>query len=421
MIQPGSAIELDVEKAAAGGRMLARHQGQVVLVWGAIPGERVRARVDKVGKGVVYAETIEVLAASSDRRSEARDWRCGGSVLSHIAYPRQLRLKGEIIADAFGRVGRMPLAEPPAVIPSPEHGYRMRARLHVRGGRIGFFREGSHDLCDAAPTRQLLPATHEWIAAAEEVLRRDTLTGLLSIELAENIPADERSCQLELADGEKRGHYAPLADMGLREVTDVLHVREGDDGSALRLTRDARAFFQGNRYLLETLLRHVVALVPAGPVVDLYAGVGLFGLSIAAAGGEQVTLVEGDPVSGSDLQRNAQPFAGRVTVDRRSVEMFLASRKAEAVRHLPSAVMTDATFIVDPPRTGLSKEAMAGAIAAAPARVVYVSCDVATLARDARLLVDAGYALDGLIGIDLFPNAAHVETVAVFARTTERH
>ena len=414
MIQPGSTIELDIEKPAAGGRMLARHQGQVVLVWGAIPGERVRARVGKVGKGVVYAETVEVLSSSVDRRAELADWRCGGSVLSHIAYPRQVQLKGKIIADAFGRIGRMPLATPPEVIPSPEDGYRMRARLHVRGGRIGFFREGSHDLCDAAPTRQLLPSTHEWIAAAEELLQREKLTGLLSIELAENIPADQRSCQLELADGEKRGHYAPLADMGLREVTDVLHIREGDEGSALRLTRDARAFFQGNRYLLETLVRHVVARVPAGPVVDLYAGVGLFGLSIAAAGGEQVTLVEGDPISGSDLQRNAQPYAGRVVVDRRSVEMYLASRKAEASRH-----GQDATFIVDPPRTGLSKEAMAGIVAAAPARVVYVSCDVATLARDARALVDAGFALEELTGIDLFPNTAHVETVAVFSRNAE--
>src|SRR5258706_7465791 len=94
-------LTLDVEKPTAGGRMLARHNGQVVLVWGAIPGERVRARVERTGKGVLYAETIDVLSASPDRRDASADWRCGGNVLAHVGYPRQLQLKSDIIRDAF--------------------------------------------------------------------------------------------------------------------------------------------------------------------------------------------------------------------------------------------------------------------------------------------------------------------------------
>jgi tRNA/tmRNA/rRNA uracil-C5-methylase (TrmA/RlmC/RlmD family) len=137
--------------------------------------------------------------------------------------------------------------------------------------------------------------------------------------------------------------------------------------------------------------------------VDLYAGVGLFGLSLAAAGAIRVTLVEGDPVSSADLQANAEAFAG-VRVKMRSVETYLddASRAHAA------------TFIVDPPRTGLSKQVVAGIIRVRPATIVYVSCDVATLARDARLLLDAGYSLEALAAFDLFPNTAHVETVALF-------
>jgi 23S rRNA (uracil1939-C5)-methyltransferase len=123
-----------------------------------------------------------------------------------------------------------------------------------------------------------------------------------------------------------------------------------------------------------------------------------------------VTLVEGDPASGVDLQGNAEQFGQRVRVERRSVERFTQQDRAWA---------QDATVIVDPPRTGLSKEALAGMITAAPPRIVYVSCDVATLARDARALIDAGYTLDGLTGVDLFPNTAHVESVAVFQRTTK--
>ena len=108
-MQPGTLLTLDIEKPAAGGRMLARHNGQVVLVWGAIPGERVSARVERVGKGVVFADTAEMLSASPDRRGDAGDWRCGGNVLAFVAYPRQLQLKGQIIQDALARIGRVPL------------------------------------------------------------------------------------------------------------------------------------------------------------------------------------------------------------------------------------------------------------------------------------------------------------------------
>ena len=117
---------------------------------------------------------------------------------------------------------------------------------------------------------------------------------------------------------------------------DVLHAQAGDSGSALHLRRDVRAFFQGNRFLLEPLVRHVIGLVPQGPVVDLYAGVGLFGLSLAAAGGEGITLVEGDPTSGVDLKANAEPFGPRVAVDRRSVETF-SSDGGSAARWPPCA------------------------------------------------------------------------------------
>ena len=117
MMPPGAIVTLEIEKPAAGGRMLARHQGQIVLVADAIPGERVRARIERTGKGVAFAETTEVLTASADRRAAA-DWRCGGNVLSHVAYARQRQLKGQIIQDAFARIGRVPLAAPPEVTAS---------------------------------------------------------------------------------------------------------------------------------------------------------------------------------------------------------------------------------------------------------------------------------------------------------------
>jgi 23S rRNA (uracil1939-C5)-methyltransferase len=418
-----SALTLDIEKAAAGGRMLARHEGRIVLVSGAIPGERVSVRVEKTERGVVFADVVDVVQVSRDRRSVKSDARCGGNVFAHIAYPRQLGLKGEIIQDAFRRIGRLPLPVAPIVTGSPEQGYRMRARLHVRGGRIGFYREGTHDVCDVAATGQLSPETSEWVGATQRTLERTRLREITAIEIAENIPGDQRAGHVELLPYAVAADYATMSDglvglsaqradrpgvvrvAGTPVVTDCIQVN-GDHAGTLTLSRDVRAFFQGNRFLVETLVRRVAELVQTGPVVDLYAGVGLFGLSLAVAGRESVTAVEGDPVAGADLSRNAEPFGRRVTAIRRSVEAYLATARVQDV--------APATVIVDPPRTGVAQGAMAHLIRLRPRRIVYVSCDVATLARDTRALLDGGYGLTHLSGMDLFPNTAHVETIAAF-------
>jgi 23S rRNA (uracil-5-)-methyltransferase RumA len=401
--------------------MLARHNGQVVLVWGAIPGERVRARIDRSGKGVLFAETVEIVAPSPDRRPGLADWRCGGNVLAHVTYERQLQIKSEIIRDGFARIGRLPLQDAPVVIASPEQGYRMRARLHVRATRVGFMREESHQICAVGPTQQLLPATVAWVEGVEARLREGALKGMVSIEVAENIAATERAAHLELEPGTDVRAFAVLATDAITGLSAQVLDRRGvetiagvstvsDSIGSLVLKRDVRAFFQGNRFLLETLVRHVSNLVPEnGPVVDLYAGVGLFGLSLAAAGRRGVTLVEGDPISAHDLEENARPFVERARVERSSVEDFLRR----------STVASAATVIVDPPRTGMSREAVQSIRRVKPPRLLYVSCDVATLARDVRALVDDGYGLEQISAFDLFPNTAHVESVCVLGREVD--
>src|SRR5436190_10656895 len=128
--------------------MIARIDGQIALVAGAIPGERVRARVERVSKGVVFMDTTAVDEPSPDRRDPFGDPLCGGCLFSHIAYARQLDIKSQVIVDAFARIAHLMLPAPVTVVESPADGYRMRARLHVRGPRLGFFREGTHELCD---------------------------------------------------------------------------------------------------------------------------------------------------------------------------------------------------------------------------------------------------------------------------------
>jgi 23S rRNA (uracil1939-C5)-methyltransferase len=175
------------------------------------------------------------------------------------------------------------------------------------------------------------------------------------------------------------------------------------------LRRHVRSFFQGNRYLLQALVDAVRAAVGAAPdeeVVDLYSGVGLFAVALAAGGWRRVVAVEGDRSSADDLLANARQFEDSLTAHAAPVEAYVRDRRAPA----------PATIVVDPPRTGLSREAAQAILAVAPRQLVYVSCDVATLARDARRVVDAGYELTSVRGFDLFPNTPHVETLATFSR-----
>src|SRR5262249_51530641 len=188
---------------------------------------------------------------------------------------------------------------------------------------------------------------------------------------------------------------------GAPHVTDVLTL----DGHRITLRRHVRTFFQGNRYLLASLVQHVIGhLHTGGDVIDLFAGAGLFAVSVATVLGSRVTAVAGDAVAARDLADNGDTSRANVTAVRQPVELFTAGHRGSA----PDAV------IVDPPRTGLSSDAVAGLIGLSAARIVYVSCDVATLARDARRLVDGGYQLGRLDAFDLFPNTPHIETVAIF-------
>ncbi len=410
--------------------MIARHDGRVVLVSGTMPGEHIRAVVERSRRDVVLARTIEVLEASPDRRPVGVAPECGGRSFAHIDYRRQLKLKSEIVRDAYRRIGRIELSLPPPVIPSPETGYRMRARLHVGEGKLGFLQEGSHRVCDVVGTDQLRPETERLIAELAAHVDVLTSTGARTVELAQNLAGDQCAVHVVMksdpatvgvrlralasvsgvtgltAAGGK-GPRARVVLAGTPYVSDALSVfLPSGAAETLLLRRHADAFFQANRYLAPGLVSTVAGLTERARLVDLYAGVGLFAVSIAATRGGPVVAVERDPCSIGDLVSNAAQVDPDVQVVRAPVETFLKR----------SASLEGAAVIVDPPRTGLSREAATRLARRRPDRIVYVSCDVATQARDLRALAESGYQLDQVRVFDMFPNTPHIETVVALER-----
>jgi 23S rRNA (uracil1939-C5)-methyltransferase len=421
-LEVGDVVELTAEKPVSGGRMIGRHDGEVILVAGAIPSEYVRARVTRAARRIAFADVVEILQPSKDRRDINTDPACGGCLYAHISYARQIELKGAIIADAFARIGRIPLQQAVPVHGSPEHAYRMRARFHVRDGRACFYREGSHETCDPRQTRQLTSSAVDAVDAALAPLV-EARVNVTSAELSETIASDQRTIHFavetshglsdplaravqaaQLTGATARTADGATASAGDPIVTDPLSaLSEGRAANGV-LRRHPAAFFQGNRFLIGSLVAAVLDSVPPGPVLDLYAGVGLFATALAATGRADLTAVEGDPISARDLERNASPFSGQLRVVHSSVEAFV--RRA-ARPH---------TLIVDPPRTGMSKEAGEAIGRIAAPRLVSVSCDAPTMARDARRLLDSGYRLTALQAFDMFPNTPHVESLGVFER-----
>ena len=245
----------------------------------------------------------------------------------------------------------------------------------------------------------------------------------VSLEISENVPGDQRALLLDL-DPDRREHgrwdaVLELADTtgaavcrgrrvldqtGESRVYDELAV-PGTPGR-LRIGRRVGTFFQGNRYLLGTLVERVLGHVPEGPLLDLYAGCGLFGLCHARSGRGGTDEVESDPSGVEDLRSNAVACGTAVTIHAMPVEQFLGS----------CGGLESRTVLVDPPRTGLSREAGVRLAGSGAPRIVYLSCDVASLARDVRSLVDAGYAVGAAEVIDLFPSSSHVETLLVMDR-----
>jgi len=385
-----------IEKLVHGGAGLARHEGRVLLVPFVLPGEQVRVEVQRERAGVAEARLVDVVEAAAGRIEPRCPFfrRCGGCAYQHASYELQLEQKRIILEEVFRRVGKL---EPPPVeiVPSPAWEYRNRAQFHLLGGWIGYFAHGSHRLCavDACPL--LSPQLNAALASLAEMLREPRFPRFVrSLELFGN-EAEIQLNVLETARPVARRFFDWCGERIAGLAGGALEYRAGQD--LYRVS--GGSFFQVNRFLLEPLVERALAGAEGETAVDLYAGVGLFSLPLARRF-RRVTAVESGGGAGRDLEPNAERAGLPVAVRQASAEFYLLG-----LAERPDFVLAD------PPRAGLGKKVVAELLRIAPPRLVIVSCDPATLARDLAALTRGGYRIERLTLIDLFPQTAHLETV----------
>jgi 23S rRNA (uracil1939-C5)-methyltransferase len=384
----GDEFEVTVERILPGGVGIAHAEGKTVFVALSAPGDRARVRVESSRGRALFASVVEILEPSPARVEPPCPYfgRCGGCDFQQLDYQAQLAAKADIIRDCLRRVARV---EPPAdinVTPSPARWhYRSRARWQLDPLRrhLGYYERGTHRVCDVIECPVAAPPVQARLTA----LRASMNEGRL----------DDGAREYEAVTGDGGG------------VSLTPPVTPGDDAEQSRTIAGehyrfgASCFFQINHTLLEALVEEGLRGAEGQTALDLYAGVGLFTLPLARRF-RDVVAVEGHAAAAHYARLNLSD-AGltNARVETSSVGPWLAAHAAALGR-------TD-FVLLDPPRTGAEPETLRGIISLRPAHVSYVSCDPATLARDLRALLDAGFRLDTVSAFDMFPQTHHVETV----------
>ncbi|WP_283137954.1 class I SAM-dependent RNA methyltransferase [Rhizohabitans arisaemae] len=417
-------IELEVGPVANGGWCVARHEGQVVFVRHTLPGERVLAEIldepdAETGRAPRFlrADAVEILRPSPDRVVAPCPFsgpgRCGGCDWQHVALPAQRGLKAAVVEEQLKRLAHLDWKVVVEEVPgAPEGlGWRTRVQFAVRpDGVVGLRRHRSHTV---EPVDECMIAHDEVEAVGVE---RRRWRGAATVEVIASSTGDRavvvnpkgrRQVTLPQLDAEA----AVLVDEGRGRVSQVRgrgSVVETVAGRSFRVS--GIGFWQVHPGAAATLREALLAmgqLQEGETALDLYCGAGLFTAALAEAVGStgRVTGVESDPAAVRDAKHNLRDLP-QVRIERGRVEDSLAAREEGSAD----------LIVADPPRAGLGRTVVDGIARIAPGRIVYISCDPATLARDLAWFAERGYPLADLRAFDAFPMTHHVECVALLRR-----
>lgn len=376
-------VELGIEKLVAGGDGLARFEGVPIFVPRTAPGDRVRVRLTERRPDYGRGEVVELLAPGPGRREPPCPHfvECGGCDLQHLDERTQLEWKSRATLETLAKLSKQPLPPPSEIVAGTAWGYRLRTSVHVDEGpdgaaRVGYHARGSHHLVEVERCPILVPDLERAVTTLGE-------------RLASPLPP-----RVDLAVGDG-GEIAAAPAVGGYLGAELVRRVAGHE-----LHFDARGFFQGHAGLLDELVDRVVGPWQGESAFDLYAGVGLFALPLAGRYG-RVTAVEGDRIAARLARKNAR--VARLE----SIEVVAQAVDTWIVEGLPAGVDR---VVVDPPRSGLGRAVRAALVARRPARLTYVSCHPAALARDLAELAYA-FEVESLILVDLFPQTGQMEVV----------
>jgi len=425
--------ELTIEKLVHGGSGLARlASGQIVFVPGVLPGERVVVAVRRRRKGILEADLIKVLTPSPDRSTPPckGEKQCTGATWPHITYPAQLRYKQEILIDTLAKIGGLTPGRPQPILPSPrtDH-YRLRAQFNVRawGGqqRIGFFRQGSYDLVEVDDAFLLNPLINRTLKAIRSLEPR--LPSLTEIHI--NATPDGQVHLLFLSEQgalpRPDAFFASLKQ-SVPEVIGITGFANHKKTFALgdnRLTLESEAmkfnategnFYQVNWEQNSNMVKAVIdfaGLAGDETVLDLYCGIGNFALPLAKRA-KRVIGIESGYSAVEDAMANAE-MNGIENIE------FIADDLQKGLKTLLQRKMKAHTVVLDPPRAGATLKTLERILAFVPRKIIYVSCNPSTLARDLKFFHLFGFFLDRLQPVDMFPYTYHIECVAEMIRADQ--
>jgi tRNA/tmRNA/rRNA uracil-C5-methylase (TrmA/RlmC/RlmD family) len=399
-------LELQVGPVAHGGHCVARHEGRVLFVRHALPGEIVLAQVtEDRGGSFCRADAVEVRQASPDRVEPpcryARPGGCGGCDFQHVDPAAQRVLKAAVVAEQLSRLAGLDLAVTVQPLAGESLGWRRRIRFAVgAGGRLGLHKHRSAEVLPI--DRCLLGAPGVGDSAA---LDESWDAGLSAVELAVDDGGAVAAVGFRPSGGPQRGRARPQPRPELLSGPAELHY----EVAGHRFAVPAAGFWQTHPRAADTFTGRVLAaaaLQPGERALDLYAGAGLFTAVLAEAVGPtgRVHAVEGDRVAARSAQAN---LAG---LDQAAVEHAAVS--GDAVDRIMAELAPD-VVVLDPPRTGAGAAVIQAVLAGGPRTVVYVACDPAALARDIRTAAEQGWRLATLEAFDAYPMTHHIECVAV--------
>ena len=390
-VKVGDLIEVRIEKIIPGGYGLAFGEGFTVFVALAVVGDHLRVEVREIKGKIVYAEVHSIISPAPERIDPPCPYVgiCGGCDFQQMSYEAQLNAKLGIIRDSLHRIAKLDYEDEIKIIPSPQpFQYRLRAQWHLSRDRrnIGYYRRNSRDLVAIEHCPILAPELDSTLGYLREAIDWPTVW------------ADKGVVDAAAGDGGEVSLHSEELDLETEDITLTI--------AGEKYTFSAATFFQGNKFLLETLLDTAIGEAAGENALDLYSGVGLFTLPLARRF-KTVTAVEDYAASVSHARKNAES-AGRANINvvTKPVGRYLAEHNGGDIDFV----------LLDPPRAGTEKKTIYDLIRLSPREVSYVSCDPSNLARDLRRFLDGGYQIDSITAIDLFPQTHHVETIVRLRR-----